>query len=130
MLKNKGLMIAIFFIGTFLISGYSVTIVDAQEEAPRYGGTFIFSGPAEPIILNPTLAGDTYSNYVLAQIMGSLVEYDENLLIQPMLAKSWEISDDGKTYTFNLERGVKWHDGEDFTSEDVVYTFKTITEEI
>ncbi len=130
MLKNKGLMIAIFFIGTFLISGYSVTIVDAQEEAPRYGGTFIFSGPAEPIILNPTLAGDTYSNYVLAQIMESLVEYDENLLIQPMLAKSWEISDDGKTYTFNLERGVKWHDGEDFTSEDVVYTFKTIIEEI
>jgi len=127
--KNKGLMISLIFIGTLLFSGYSVTMVGAQEEAPRYGGTFIFSGPAEPIVLCPTLAGDTYSNWILAQIMEPLVEYDESVLVQPMLAKSWEISDEGKTYTLKLEKGVKWHDGEDFTSEDVVYTYKTITEE-
>lgn len=127
--KNKGLMISLIFIGTLLISGYSVTMVDAQEEAPKYGGTLIFSGPAEPIVLCPTLAGDTYSNWLLTQIMEPLVEYDKKLLIQPNLAKSWEITDNGKTYTFKLEEGVKWHDGEDFTSEDVVYTYKTIIEE-
>ncbi|MDO4267499.1 MAG: ABC transporter substrate-binding protein [Eubacteriales bacterium] len=43
--------------------------------------------------------------------------------IQPSLAESWEISPDGMEYTFHLRQGVKFHDGSDFTAEDVVYTF-------
>jgi peptide/nickel transport system substrate-binding protein len=100
----------------------------AQEE-PVYGGTFVFSGPAEPIILCPVLAGDTYSNWMLSEIMEPLVEYDVNLDIAPELAESWTITDEGMTYTFNLRQGVKWHDGEDFTADDVVYTYKTIISE-
>ena len=125
----KGLIISFIFIGTLLLSGFPALTVEAQEEEPKYGGTFIFSGPAEPIVLCPTIAGDTYSNWVLAEVMEPLVEYDEKLEIEPRLAESWEISADGMTYTFHLRRGVKWHDGEDFTSEDVVYAYKMITEE-
>ena len=51
---------------------------------------------------------------------------DDKLNIQPLLAESWQISKDGKTYTFNLRHDVKWHDGKPFTSADVKFTFDTI----
>ena len=44
----------------------------------------------------------------------------------PDLAESWEVSEDGLTYTFNLREGVTYHDGEPFTSADVVATFNRI----
>ena len=44
------------------------------------------------------------------------------------LAKDWEISDDARTYTFKLRQDVKFHDGSDFTAEDVVFTYNTVKE--
>ncbi len=54
-------------------------------------------------------------------IYDSLLEKDENGLI-PWLAKEWEVSEDGKTFTFTLVDGAKWHDGKDLTAEDVAFT--------
>jgi peptide/nickel transport system substrate-binding protein len=48
----------------------------------------------------------------------------ETLEPEPLLAKSWEISDDGLTYTFHLQEGVKWHNGDPFTAEDVKYSIE------
>jgi peptide/nickel transport system substrate-binding protein len=48
--------------------------------------------------------------------------------LRPDLATSWEISEDGKVYTFYLRKGVKWHDGQPFTAEDVVFNFKRFTD--
>ena len=56
------------------------------------------------------------------KIYQGLLTYDPNLRPQPGLAKSWTVSDDGLTYTFKLQEGVKWHDGKPFTSADVVFT--------
>lgn len=52
-----------------------------------------------------------------------LVRTGANNEIKGVLAESWEISDDQRTVTFHLRQGVKWHDGEDFTAEDVKYTY-------
>ena len=57
-------------------------------------------------------------------IFEGLVRINEKGVIQPMLAESWKISDDGLNYTFNLERGVKFHDGAAFTASDVKYTIE------
>lgn len=59
---------------------------------------------------------------VAGQIYESLLRYDEHLNPEPSLAKSWEISPDGLTYTFHLQPGVTFHDGVAFTSEDVVFS--------
>ena len=60
----------------------------------------------------------------LYNIYENLTHINEDATVSPMLAKSWAISDDGLVYTFNLVQGVKFHDGTDFTSADVKYTFE------
>ena len=56
-------------------------------------------------------------------IYDSLVIYDENYEAVPNLATEWSQSDDNLTWTFKLQEGVKWHDGEPFTSADVKFTY-------
>jgi ABC-type transport system substrate-binding protein len=62
----------------------------------------------------------TYNNLVRLNIPDGLKT------IVPDLAQSWEVSPDGKTYTFKLRQGVKWHDGTDFSADDVAATFNRI----
>jgi peptide/nickel transport system substrate-binding protein len=64
----------------------------------------------------------------LAQHMfDGLIEFNiQTARIEPALAESWTISSDGRTYTFNLRKGVKWHDGVEFTADDVIFTFDQI----
>lgn len=64
----------------------------------------------------------TYEFFLL--VYDPLVRYDEDYDPIPCLAKDWEISDDELTWTFHLQEGIKWHDGETFTSEDVKYTYE------
>ena len=59
-------------------------------------------------------------------IFNGLTGHDGDNQVVPGLAKSWEFDEDTCTYTFHLEEGVKWHDGEDFTAEDVKFTIEAI----
>lgn len=61
--------------------------------------------------------------YKMALIYDSLLEYGEEGLI-PWMAKEYELSDDGLSYTFTLEDNIKWHDGESLTTEDVKFSFE------
>lgn len=59
-------------------------------------------------------------------VYDTLVKMDvDGVTVVPDLAKSWDISEDGKTYTFTLEQNAKWHDGTPFTAEDVAFSFNT-----
>ncbi len=60
-------------------------------------------------------------------IFDTLTWKDRNGTVIPWLADSWEMSEDGRTWTFHLHHGVKWHDGEPFTAKDVQFSFDYIT---
>ena len=64
--------------------------------------------------------------YHIFAVYNRLVDIDDNFKVLPELATEWSVSDDGKTWTFKLREGVKFHSGKDFTSADVVYTFKRL----
>ena len=77
-------------------------------------------------ILNPVLAPDLGSVLINKVIFPGLVRPDEQLRAQPDLAESWTMSPDGRTYTFKLRPGVRWHDGVPFSARDVRFTFEQV----
>src|SRR5581483_11301735 len=92
--------------------------------------TLIFGRGSDSITLDPPRADDGESVAVIDNVFDSLVRYsDDAKKIEPCLAESWQRSDDGKTWTFELRKGVKFHDGSDFTAESVVFTFERLIQE-
>ncbi len=89
-------------------------------------GKLIFSLGGEVSVINPILSTDSTSSAVEGAIFNGLITFNESLKAVPDLARSWIVSADGKIWTFNLRRDVKWHDGRPFTAADVVFTFDSI----
>jgi len=90
------------------------------------GGTLVAILPGDPPTINPGVSSDITQMTLSAQIYNTLVRLDNEQNVRGVLAESWEISPDGKTYTFRLRKGAKWHDGKPFTSADVAYGFLEI----
>jgi peptide/nickel transport system substrate-binding protein len=95
----------------------------AQAQAPVRGGTAVQAISADPPTLNPGITTDTQAWSVVGKLFNGLTYLDSDYRSHPDLAESWEISGDGKTYTFKLRRDVKWHDGKPFTSADVKFSY-------
>ena len=84
--------------------------------------TLTFAQGADPRGLDPALVDDGESSKPIVQMYEGLTQFgDSNTEVEPCLAESWDISDDGLTYTFHLKQGVKFHDGTDFNAEAVKY---------
>lgn len=77
--------------------------------------------------LDPARSYELVTNLVIEQLYDGLVDYEGGerafKTIQPGLAKSWSVSEDGMTWTFNLREGAKFHSGNEVTADDVVYSF-------
>ena len=100
-----------------LISSFTA---GAAEKVLRIGIT------QDPTNLNPILMQGVYAESLAGNIFDTLISFKESAKqAEPLLATSWNISEDGKTYTFNLRHGVKFHNGQLLTSADVKYTFET-----
>ncbi|MCF6370212.1 ABC transporter substrate-binding protein [Rhizobium halophilum] len=79
---------------------------------------------AEPKSLDPHAVTATNDFRILVNLYDGLVRYkDGTLEVEPALAESWTISEDGRTYTFKLRKGVKFHDGSDFNADAVKFNF-------
>ena len=78
----------------------------------------------DPITLDPAVSGDALSHEYILQMFGGLVKLDDNLVPVPDIAKKWEVSADGKTYTFYLRKDVEFHDGRQVTAEDFKYSWE------
>lgn len=95
----------------------------------KYGGTLVVATKLEPSTFVSNYNWDGAIPYIGRNIFSKLVAYDDSTNeLYGDLAESWSNSDDLMTYTFNLRQGVKWHDGESFTSADVKWTIDSILE--
>lgn len=95
------------------------TQVVAADAVPRQGGTLIYATDREPTCLDPHVQGDMPQVFVARQYLDSLVSMDEHGRIAPWLARRWEVSEDGRRYTFHLREDVRFSDGTPFTAEAV-----------
>ena len=77
-----------------------------------------------PLTLDPAISADMSSHTYVMQIFSGLVRLDQELNIVPDIAESWEESLDGKTYTFHLRQGVKFHNGRDVKAADFKYSWE------
>lgn len=78
----------------------------------------------DPITLDPAISGEMTSHEYIAQIYSGLVRLDDNLEPAPDIAQSWQISDDGRIYTFKLRRDVRFHDSREVKANDFKYSLE------
>ena len=97
------------------------------DERPIKGDTFVTSSIGNVSALIPNIANDGASHEVGGQIYSGLVTNDKNQEIVADLAESWTFSPDCRQVTFKLRDNVRWHDGQPFTSADVLFTHALMT---
>ncbi len=96
-----------------------------RTPAPLPGGAYSEAAIGSVQVVNPLLP-DSASSDVDRLIFSGLTRYDAQGHLAADLATKWDVSTDGKTYTFHLRKGVKWHDGVPFTATDVAFTIAAI----
>ncbi|MDQ0206780.1 peptide-binding protein [Alkalicoccobacillus murimartini] len=100
-----------------------------EQGGPVEGGNVnlaMFSPPEN--LFNPIFYTALYDAHILDITHEALVTQDEEFTFIPKLAEGWEFSDDNTELTYTLREDVKWHDGEDFNADDVIFTFTSIAD--
>ena len=124
MAAAAGTLAAAGLAGTFANTGVNV----AKAEEPKQGGTLTVSLASAPSKLDPIHYSGTYESQIICEVTDRLIEYNDDLSeFVPSLATSWEVSDDGITYVFQIREGVNftasdYHDARALTAEDVAYS--------
>jgi peptide/nickel transport system substrate-binding protein len=98
----------------------------AAAQTPVRGGALRVGWIADAKILDPHFSVQFSERYVLYMVFNTLVGLDRSFSVVPELARAWQVSPDGKRVTFQLQRGVKFHDGSDFTADVVKWNIERI----
>lgn len=121
------------FIPSLLILVAFLTGCGGREKSPLpqkegiYGGCLYLSTISDPKSFNIILAKETSTTSIVGLLFEGLTHTNGvTTEVEPWLAKKWEISEDGRVWTFWLRDDVKWFDGTPFTSQDVVFTFNEL----
>ncbi|MFA5073275.1 MAG: peptide-binding protein [Nitrospirota bacterium] len=108
-----------FFISIFLL----FSCYHLPERNPN---TLVTASIGDARRLNPIIANDNASGTINDQIFNGLVKYNKDIELVGDLAERWTVSDEGKTITFYLRKGVTWHDGVEFTADDCLFTYERL----
>ena len=101
-------------------------IIRKEKGVPTYGDAIVVGSIGDARNLVPILASDSASGNIVGLVFNGLVKYNKDIELVGDLAESWEVSEDGLIITFFLRKGVRWHDGEPFTSRDVLFTYQKL----
>ncbi|MBI3711213.1 MAG: ABC transporter substrate-binding protein [Proteobacteria bacterium] len=96
------------------------------QGTPQRGGTVVIAMAGDPPAVNPDTSQGVPDKQIGCMVYESLVRVTKSYEAAPLLAKSWDISPDGLTYTFHLV-DAQWHDGRPFTSDDVKFTLTEVS---
>jgi ABC-type transport system substrate-binding protein len=115
--------VAIVSLSYLIISVYLKNTV----VSPGYGGTYIEGVVGQPRFINP-IYGETndIDRTLISLVYSGLMAYNKDNGLEKDLAKDYQISDNGRTYTFQLQDNLFWQDGSPLTADDIIYTIKTI----
>jgi peptide/nickel transport system substrate-binding protein len=117
-------------LGTMPVAAQDATPMAAQEATPnpnaKQGGVLRVGLQADPAELDPHKTQLTAAWHVIEHVYNGLVATNSSLEPIPSLAESWDISEDGLTYTFHLRQGVKFHNGREVVAEDVKFSYERI----
>ncbi len=103
------------------------TMTVPMRQVGVHGGRFVLGQTASPKSFNALLANDSPSRDVNGLLFAGLSEFDnESEESYPLLAKSWDVSPDGRTYTWHLRRGLCFSDGHPLTAADVLFMFELV----
>jgi peptide/nickel transport system substrate-binding protein len=95
-----------------------------MSDAAQQGGTVLLAEAGDISTVNGLLTNDTTTQLITGSIYEALIGISPlDGRPVPGLADSWDVADDGLTYTFHLNQQAKWHDGVDFTADDVAFSF-------
>ncbi len=100
--------------------------VSNLANGPVYGGTVVVAISSDPGGLNPAITTQGGVHLICGSIFSGLVAHDFDLNPVPDLAERWDVSQDGRTYTFHLAQEAVFHDGVPVTAEDVRFTFEQL----
>lgn len=128
MKKTLCKILAILITGSVMITGCSSknqdSVKEDQKQEVKKGGVVKQALSIAPEgVFMPAFFTFNYDGTINTMIYEGLLSLNENLDIEPSLAESYKLSEDKKTITFKIREGVKWHDGTDFTADDVKFTF-------
>jgi len=99
-----------------------------QSSQPRGSGNTLNLLGAEPVTLDPALVTDATSAEYIVEIFSGLVTIDPDLKVQPDIAEKWDISQDGRVYTFHLRPEVKFHNGKAVTANDFKWSIERVAD--
>ncbi len=103
------------------------SVLIGEGGLPQRGGTYRYTlGPSDPPSLDPVHITDTVSHAVASELFDGLVTFDQDLKIQPAIARRWVVSGKGRIYTFDLRPEVRFHNGRVVTAEDFRYSFERL----
>lgn len=129
-LGNRDRMLILFFvvIGVgALVFWLGALYVTSTTVVPEYGGEYTEGIVSQPRYVNPILSQTSEADADIAQLVyGGLFGYDAEGVLTKRLAQEQTVSEDGKTYTITLRHDVHFHDGEELTSDDVLFTIQAI----
>jgi peptide/nickel transport system substrate-binding protein len=122
--KGRSLKLVLLLLVALTLALVAASCGGDDDDEAGEGGTIVFAGAADPVVIDGALVSDGESIRVITQIFETLVGLKAGTTeVEPVLAESYEVNDDATVFTFQIREGVKFHDGTDLDARAVCFNF-------